>query len=33
MTQFTDLVATAVADAQSRAELIDSRARIVALYQ
>ncbi|NMO53933.1 GAF domain-containing protein [Actinoplanes sp. TBRC 11911] len=30
MTQFTGLVATAVADAQSRAELIDSRARIVA---
>lgn len=30
MAQFTDLVATAVADAQSRAELIDSRARIVA---
>ena len=30
MTEFTDLVATAVADAQSRAELTDSRARIVA---
>jgi signal transduction histidine kinase len=30
MTEFTDLVATAVANAQSRAELITSRARIVA---
>ena len=30
MTQFTDLVATAVANAQNRAELIASRARIVA---
>ncbi|WP_312034073.1 GAF domain-containing protein [Actinoplanes sp. TBRC 11911] len=30
MTEFTDLVATAVADAQSRAELTKSRARIVA---
>jgi signal transduction histidine kinase len=30
MTEFTDLVATAVADAQSRAELTNSRARIVA---
>ncbi|HEY2043450.1 MAG TPA: GAF domain-containing protein [Jatrophihabitans sp.] len=30
MTQFTDLVATAVANAQNRAELITSRARIVA---
>jgi signal transduction histidine kinase len=30
MTAFTDLVATAVANAQSRAELITSRARIVA---
>ncbi|MDT7644056.1 MAG: hypothetical protein QOC75_1056 [Pseudonocardiales bacterium] len=30
MTEFTDLVATAVANAQSRAELISSRARIVA---
>jgi signal transduction histidine kinase len=29
MTQFTDLVATAVANAQNRAELITSRARIV----
>ena len=30
MTEFTDLVATAVANAQNRAELITSRARIVA---
>src|SRR5207245_4480652 len=30
MTQFAELVATAVANAQSRAELITSRARIVA---
>jgi signal transduction histidine kinase len=30
MTQFTDLVATAVANAQNRAELMTSRARIVA---
>ncbi len=30
MTEFTDLVATAVANAQSRAELMTSRARIVA---
>jgi signal transduction histidine kinase len=30
MTEFTELVATAVANAQSRAELITSRARIVA---
>jgi signal transduction histidine kinase len=30
MTQFTDLVATAVANAQNRAELVASRARIVA---
>jgi signal transduction histidine kinase len=30
MTKFTDLVATAVANAQNRAELITSRARIVA---
>ena len=30
MTEFTDLVATAVANAQSRAELIASRARIIA---
>ena len=30
MTEFTDLVATAVANAQSRAELMASRARIVA---
>ncbi|HET6988755.1 MAG TPA: GAF domain-containing protein, partial [Kribbella sp.] len=30
MTEFTDLVATAVANAQSRAELMSSRARIVA---
>ena len=30
MTKFTDLVATAVANAQSRAELMSSRARIVA---
>jgi signal transduction histidine kinase len=30
MAEFTDLVATAVADAQSRAELVSSRARIVA---
>ncbi|WP_250005326.1 ATP-binding protein [Actinoplanes sp. M2I2] len=30
MSEFTELVATAVADAQSRAELISSRARIVA---
>jgi signal transduction histidine kinase len=30
MSQFTDLVATAVANAQNRAELISSRARIVA---
>jgi signal transduction histidine kinase len=30
MTEFTDLVATTVADAQSRAELTNSRARIVA---
>ena len=30
MTEFTDLIATAVANAQSRAELITSRARIVA---
>ncbi len=30
MTEFTDLVATAVANAQNRAELIASRARIVA---
>ncbi|NMO55150.1 GAF domain-containing protein [Actinoplanes sp. TBRC 11911] len=30
LTEFTDLVATAVADAQSRAELTNSRARIVA---
>ncbi|MGW6196911.1 GAF domain-containing sensor histidine kinase [Kribbella sp. NPDC055110] len=30
MTEFTDLVATAVANAQNRAELISSRARIVA---
>jgi signal transduction histidine kinase len=30
MTEFTDLVATAVANAQSRAELISSRARLVA---
>jgi signal transduction histidine kinase len=30
MTQFTDLVATAIANAQNRAELITSRARIVA---
>jgi signal transduction histidine kinase len=30
MTQFTDLVATAVANAQNRAELLTSRARIVA---
>jgi signal transduction histidine kinase len=29
MTEFTDLIATAVANAQSRAELITSRARIV----
>jgi GAF domain-containing protein len=30
MTEFTDLVATAVANAQNRAELIASRARLVA---
>jgi signal transduction histidine kinase len=30
MTEFTDLVATAIANAQSRAELMSSRARIVA---
>jgi signal transduction histidine kinase len=30
LTEFTDLIATAVADAQSRAELTNSRARIVA---
>jgi signal transduction histidine kinase len=30
MAEFTELVATAVADAQSRAELVSSRARIVA---